>query len=343
MRNTIDVKQHSKYFFTGSFLVILAISLYVLYPYLTSILASVLLAYIFYPVYRKFKFVVRNRYVAAFSIALFIVIITVIPVLFVANAIVNESVQFFYKVREIDLGHISVIISKYFGQSIDLNFYFKDILNTLSISIMRGASDFILALPQKVLDVFVMLFATFYLFLDGKYLIHRLSDAIPLKAEYKDGLFRKFSDVIFATVYGVIITAIIQGSVGALGLWIFGIKSPILWGIVMIIAAMIPFVGPAFIWFPAALSRIFAGDNLNGFGLLFYGLLIVSLIDNVIRPKIIGSRGGMHPVLVLLGVLGGLKVFGLVGIVFGPLILAITTVFLEFYLSEKHDIKSKAY
>lgn len=343
MRTNLDIKKHSKYFFTGSFLLILAVSLYILYPYLTSILASILLAYIFYPVYRKFKYIVRNRYVAAFSIALFIVIITVIPVLFVANAIVNESVQFFYRVREIDLGDTSALISKYFGQEIDLNFYFKDVLNGLSISLMRGASDFILSLPQRVLDIFVMLFATFYLFLDGKYLIHRLSDAMPLKAEYKEGLFRKFSDVIFATVYGVIITAIIQGGIGALGLWIFGIKSPILWGIVMIVAAMIPFVGPAFIWFPAALSRIIAGDNLNGFGLLFYGLLIVSTIDNIIRPKIIGSRGKMHPALVLLGVLGGLKVFGLVGIVFGPLILAITTVFLEFYLSEKHDIKSQAY
>ncbi len=341
MRNTLDIKQHSKYFFTASFVVILSIALYILYPYYTSIAASILLAYVFYPVYRKFKNIIRNRYVAAFLIALFIVIITAIPVLFVANAMVNESVQFFYRVREIDLGDISAKVSKYLGQNIDLNFYFKDMLNNLSIAIMKGASDFILAVPQKVLSVFVMLFATFYLFLDGKYLIHRLSDALPLKAEYKEGLFRKFSDVIFATVYGVIITAIIQGSIGALGLWIFGVKSPILWGIVMIIAAMIPFVGPAFIWFPAALAKIFAGDNFNGFGLLIYGLLVVSLVDNIIRPKIIGSRGGMHPVLVLLGVLGGLKAFGLVGIVFGPLVLAITTVFLEFYLSEKHNISPK--
>ena len=343
MRNNLDIQHHSKYFFTGSFIIILGLALYLLYPYSASIAASILLAYIFYPVYRRFKVIVRNRYVAAFSIALFIVIITSIPVLFVANAIVNESVQFFYQVREIDLSDASNTISKYFGQNIDLNFYFKDILNNLSISLMQGASNFILALPQKILDLFVMLFVTFYLFLDGKYLIHRISDALPLKAEYKESLFRRFSDVIFATVYGVIITAIIQGSVGALGLWIFGISSPILWGLVMIIAAMVPFVGPAFIWFPAAMSKLLAGDNVNGFGLLFYGLLIVSTIDNIVRPKIIGSRGKMHPALVLLGVLGGLKVFGLVGIVFGPLVLAITTVFLEFYLSEKHDIKSKAY
>jgi len=283
---------------------------------------------------------VRNRYVAAFSISLFIVILISVPLLFAANAVVNESVQFFYQVREIDLTELSGMISKYFGQTIDLNFYFKDILNNLSISIMQGASNFILALPGRILDAFIMLFTTFYLFLDGKYLVHRLSDALPLKADYKTKLFRKFEDVIYATSYGVIVTAMIQGTIGALGLWFFGVSSPILWGLVMIIAAMIPFVGPAFIWFPAALAKILAGDTFNGFGWLIYGLLVVSTIDNVVRPKIIGSRGGLHPVLVLLGVLGGLKVFGLIGVVFGPLILAVTLVFLEFYLSEKHDTKT---
>lgn len=341
MQNQIDIKKHSRYFFTGSFLAILAISLYILFPYRNSLLASCLLAYIFYPVYRRFKTVTRNRYVAAFSISFFIVLLITIPILFAANAVVNESVQFFYQVREIDLTSWSAAISKYFGQNIDLNFYFKDILNNTSIAIMQGASNFIISLPGRILDVFIMLFTTFYLFLDGKYLLHRLNDALPLKEAYKDKLFTKFADVIYATSYGVIVTAIIQGSIGALGLWIFDVSSPILWGIVMIIAAMIPFVGPAFIWFPAALAKLFAGDSVNGFGLLIYGLLIVSTIDNVIRPKIIGSRGGIHPVLVLLGVLGGLKVFGLIGVVFGPLILSITTVFLGFYLSEKHEIKGK--
>ena len=105
----------------------------------------------------------------------------------------------------------------------------------------------------------------------------------------------------------------------------------------MIILAMLPFIGAAFIWFPASLFKLASGETTNGIGLLLYGLFIVSTIDNIIRPKIIGSRSKVHPSLILIGALGGIKLFGLIGIVVGPLILAILTVFFDLYLSEDYE------
>ena len=151
---------------------------------------------------------------------------------------------------------------------------------------------------------------------------------------------KSFNDVIYATIYGVIITAIIQGIIGTIGLLIFGVQNPILWGMVMIILAMLPFVGAGLVWFPAAIIKIAGGDLFNGFGLLFYGLFIVSTIDNMIRPKLIGARANIHPVVILLGVLGGLAVFGLMGLIIGPLCLSILMVFIDFYVSEKNETKS---
>lgn len=105
----------------------------------------------------------------------------------------------------------------------------------------------------------------------------------------------------------------------------------------MTIAAMLPFVGTAIIWFPAALINLASGDTFNGLGLLIYGLLIISTIDNLIRPKIIGDRSKVNPGLILIGVLGGIGLFGLIGVIIGPLIMAILTVFFEIYISDEFE------
>ena len=171
--------------------------------------------------------------------------------------------------------------------------------------------------------------------MDGKRIIDKLKGHIPLRAKQKEELANRFSNVIYASIYGMIVTAFVQGAVGALGFWIFDVSSPILWGLVTVIVAILPFVGAALVWLTAAIFKLAAGDTFNGLGLLFYGMFIISTIDNLIRPGIIGSRAKIHPSVVLLGVLGGVELFGFLGIIIGPLILSILTIFLDLYLVEK--------
>ncbi len=330
-----EMQKQTRYFFILCFLAIAIISFIIIRPYLTTIISAILLTYIFYPLYRRMQYMVRSENIASFLTTIIIIIIIIIPLLFAANALINQSVEFFYKVRDLDIAEVESFISKHISNSIDVQDQFKNILNTLSLSIAKETSDFVVSLPLKIIKFFVMLFAMFYLFKEGPSLIERIQQHIPLKETHKRHLARKFSGVIYASLYGIVLTAFIQGGVGALGLWIFGIPSPLLWGLVMVILSMLPFVGASFVWFPAALYKIFTNDTFNGFGLLLYGIFIVSTIDNIIRPKIVGAKGKVHPVLVLLGVLGGLKVFGFLGIILGPLILAILTVFLDLYLLEK--------
>ena len=135
----------------------------------------------------------------------------------------------------------------------------------------------------------------------------------------------------------MILIAIIQGAVGALGLWLFRAPSPVILGIVMVILIILPVVGAVLIWLPIAIIKILQGDMFNGIGLLLFGILILSTIDNFIRPKIIGTRAKIHPVIILIGVLGGIELFGIIGMVLGPLILGILSVFLEFYIQEKSE------
>ena len=328
-------QKQSKYFFIACFLAIAVVSFFLVKPFLTTIISAIVLAYIFYPLYKKIRMAIISENIAALLTTLIVIIIIIIPLVFAANALINQSVELFYRVKDVDISGAETFVAKHFNDKLEVEEQVKEILNTVTLSLAKQTSDFVVTLPGKIIQFFVMLFIMFYMFKEGPTIVENIEHHIPLREAHKKHLSKKFSSVIYASLYGVVLTAFIQGGVGALGLWIFGVPSPLLWGLVMVILAMLPFVGAAFIWFPAAIYNIFTGETFNGFGLLLYGLLIVSTIDNIVRPKIVGTKGKVHHVLVLLGVLGGIKVFGFLGIILGPLILAILRVFLDIYLLEK--------
>ena len=335
MDNESDLQKHSRYFFFTCFIAIIILSIYLVRSLITAVVYAMLLTYIFYPIYKKIKIGVRSENAASILTSLIIIMIIVIPLIFAANALINESVSLFRIARTIDLTDFEVKISRFLPLNLDITDYLQDFLNNFTLSIARNTSDFLITLPRRAISFFAMLFTMFYLFKEGPFLVSKIEDHIPLKDTHKSDLARRFNNIIYASLYGIVLTAVLQGALGALGLWIFGIPSPILWGIVMVILSMLPFVGAYLIWLPAAVFKIVSGDLFNGIGLLIYGVLIVSTVDNIIRPKIVSKKGKVHPVLVLLGVIGGLQVFGLLGIIIGPLILAILMVFFDLYLLEK--------
>jgi len=182
----------------------------------------------------------------------------------------------------------------------------------------------------------------FFLFRDGKILIDKVERIMPLKDKYRKHVFEKLNNMTYAVIYGSIIIAIIQGTLGGIGFLIFGLPSPLLWGMAMIFASLIPYIGSSIIWFPASLILILDGyvslettPIIKGILLILYGIFVVSTIDNILKPKIIGSKGGLHPVLVLLGVVGGLKFLGFIGLIIGPIILAMLVTFINIYEEEK--------
>ncbi len=338
METTLDLKKHSKYFFIGSFILISLISVILAWPFVAAIFGAIVLAYLFYPVYEFIFRRVKNETASAALVSLLVLVIFIVPLLFVGNTLFNEASKLFFEIKKINFEELGTrYLDSLFGENIDISSLLKDALNRLSIFLLQYVDRFILELPQKILSGFVMFFVMFYLFKDGKRLLFSIKEALPLKRKYREDIAKKFNDTIYATMYGVVVTAIIQGIVGSIGLLIFDVPSPILWGSVMIISAMIPFAGAAFVWLPASIYKFSIGETTNGLGLFLFGLFIVSIIDNIIRPKIIGKRSKVHPALVLIGALGGIRLFGLIGVVVGPLILAILTVFFDLYLNEEYE------
>lgn len=181
------------------------------------------------------------------------------------------------------------------------------------------------------IDVFLMSVSMYYFFLDGRRLYAEIARLFPMDRRYFDAFAKEFKDVAYAIVYGNTLTAVVQGAIGFVGLLIAGVPHAPVWGVAMVGVAMIPLGGTALVWLPISLVLMVTGRVGAGLFLLAWGTFLVSTIDNLIRPKLAGARMTLHPLLVFLSMFGGLAVFGMMGLLVGPLIAAIFMAMVRIY------------
>ncbi len=184
---------------------------------------------------------------------------------------------------------------------------------------------------QLVLNLFLMTVSMYYFFLDGRRLVAEAARLIPMDQRYTQAFMKEFKDVAYAIVWGNTLTAVVQGAVGFVGMLLAGVPSPVVWGVAMVLVALIPVGGTALVWGPVGVGLIVTGQPTHGVFLLGWGLFAVSTIDNVVRPRLTGSRMKLHPLLVFLSMFGGLAVFGMMGILVGPLIAALFMAMVRIY------------
>jgi len=347
-----------KYFFVIIFIFLAGLSFLVVKPFINAILASMVIAYIFYIPYKWMYKKIPSKTLCALIMSLIIIILLLVPIGFVLKMSTEDAQYLYLRTKQrilsgdimgiecgdgvqTNLCKASSLIKKYF-QDPDVQFYLKDILSRTTNFIIERTSEFIISLPKILLQIFITFFMVFYLLKQGPELVQKVKKLIPMTDIHQGHVYKKMKDTAYAVIYGAIIVAAVQGALGGLGFWAVGIKASLFWGVIMTIFALVPFIGTATIWLPASLLLIVQGTSegnpiliWKGVGLLLYGAIIVGGIDNVIKPKIIGSKAGMHPVLVLLGVLGGFALFGFAGFLIGPMILAASVSFLDLYEKEK--------
>ncbi len=359
-KETLDHGDFFKYFFVLLLAVVAFVAFLVVKPFMSAILASIVIAFIFYPVYTWMHKRIKSKNLCSLIVAIFIVLLISTPIIFLLQTSATEARYMYIRAKQkiltgelIDVncfGREDTAVCKLnfaireFVDDPDIQFYLKDIVGKMSGSVIERTGSFIIGLPGFILQILVTFFIIFYLFKDGPELVQRCKHLLPIKKVHQDHIYEKLKNTAHAVVYGSIVVALIQGALGALGFWIFGIKSWIFWGLIMAIFALVPFVGTAIIWIPAGLLLIATGSTEantamvgNGIGLLIYGALVISSIDNILKPKLIGDRAGIHPVLVLLGVLGGLMLFGFAGFIIGPIVLAVFKSFIDIYDKEKES------
>ncbi|MBW2984932.1 AI-2E family transporter [Candidatus Woesearchaeota archaeon] len=352
-------KKYLKYFFLVIFLFMLVLSFLIVKPFLTTIIAAVILSYIFYPLYAKLNRKTKSRNISATIIILITILLLTIPFYFVVNTITKESyVVYLMAKQRISSGEVFAACDGKENMLCSISDFTKELLENPKTSyhlekaaqrstnfVIDSMSNFVFSIPAILLNFFIMIFIMFYLLKDASLIYHKFKELIPLSKPHKERVLKKFNDVTYAVVYGTLIIGLAQGILGGLGLFIFGIPSPVLWGVLMIIASIIPFVGPPVIWMPIAVFHILNALSLNdstqvtkGIIMIIYFTLIVGTVDNILKPRIVGSRSQVHPVLVLLGVVGGISFFGIIGVIIGPVILAIFVAFLQIYESERGSL-----
>ena len=312
--------------------------LWLLWPFSGAILWGTVLAIVFAPVYRGLltAFSMRQSIAAAVTI-LIILLIVMLPLAAITAALVREVSTFYERVQT--------------GE-IDFEIYFKGITDALPVWVMdllrrfgvediastqqtlarafQQGSQYITgklmnigqSTVQFVINLGVMFYLLFFLLRDGDQLSSRIRNAVPLPAERQNALFDKFAAVVRATVKGDILVSMLQGTLGGLIFWFLDIHAAILWGVLMAFLSLLPAVGAAIVWFPVAIYLLSTGAVWKGIVLIAFGALVIGLIDNLVRPALVGKDTKMPDYVVLISTLGGIELFGLNGFVIGPVIAA---------------------
>ena len=342
-------------------LLLLAITLafaWVLYPFYGAVLWATVVAVIFAPVYRRLLSLMHDKRSGAAAVTVLIIIAMVIlPLAMVATSLAQEASSLFAKIQsgEYDFGAYLQRIFEALPawvtgllERINLS-DFSALREQLKSGLMKGGQ--VLA-PQALsigLNTFdfvigfgIMLYLLFFLLRDGRALAERIREAIPLRSDRKAALFARFADVLRATVKGGILVAIVQGALGGIAFWFLGIHAALLWAVLMAFLSLVPAVGAALVWLPVAIYFLATGAVWQGIGLILYGVLVIGLVDNVLRPFLVGKDTKLPDYVVLISTLGGIDVFGLNGFVIGPLIAAMFMVSWEIFSASRRTERDGA-
>lgn len=329
--------------------------LMILKPFFGTIFWACAITVIFYPMQTRLlrHFKGRTNTSALLTLTACILVV-VLPVTVLVSSVVAEGADYYKKLEsgEVDpTQYIEQVRTAFpaIQQTLDrVGIDFAKVKESaLSVSMSSGKwlAQNALSIGQNtfklLLNICLMLYLTFFLLRDGNYLLELLIRALPLGDARERMLFAKFGEVTRATIKGNLVIAVIQGTLGGLIFWALGIPGALLWGVVMAVLSLIPAVGPAIVWVPVSIYLFATGDNVKGIILVVFGAGVIGLVDNILRPILVGRDTKLPDYIVLLSTLGGLGLFGINGFVIGPLVAALFIAFWGIFIREVHVIESR--
>lgn len=310
-------------------------------PILVPIIYGILLAYIFYPIYKFLLKKIKNKNLTAIIVCFGLLIILLIISFLIFQHLFSQIIDFYLSIQKFDFTKIAdKLLPKFISTSeisASISGYLSNYISTLIENFLKMFREFIFDLPVVLLKLFIVIFVFFFSLRDGEKAVEFVKSLSPLKKETEDRFFSHLKDITNSVLLGQIVVGIIQGLAAGIGYFIFGVSNALLLTSITIITSMIPIIGAWIVWVPVDIYLFATGNSGAGIGLLIYGILLISTIDNVIRFIIVSKRTKINSVIVLLGMIGGLFVFGFLGLIIGPLVLAYVVLIAELYV--KNSVK----
>ncbi|MBI5969631.1 MAG: AI-2E family transporter [Deltaproteobacteria bacterium] len=332
-------------------IVLAAIICYLVYlvlaPFFMPIFWAAVFVVIFYPYYRwLIKNVAKNPSIASILACISIAVFLITPMAIIGSTIATELLTVYQwaegYIKDISskahnshifiIPYVSAFIKQYIAVSTaDLNSIFLNAIKEVASFSAIGVTGFIKNSVEFVFNLVMAFFTMFYLFREGDALIAFIKRLLPLPDTHKDRIFARTRVVITSSVNGGLLVGGIQGILGGAAFWTLGLPAPVLWGFAMFILSFLPGIGSALVWGPAAIYLFVTGEHLYAAALVIGGCLAIGLIDYLLRPLIMGNKTGLHPLLLFFSIIGAVNVFGLIGIIAGPVILSIGGAMIEIY------------
>lgn len=299
-------------------------------PFLPALSWALALAVLFMPVYRWLESAVKHANLAASAVVLSIGLIVVVPATFMGQRLVSEAVTGADTIRaKVESGEWQRLLDAHprvapLAQRIERQIDLPGTISTLAAWLTNATASFVRGSVIQVIGVLLTFYLLFYFLRDQRKVLQSLRAYSPLSEAEMDRLLSRVGDTVYATIYGTLAVAAVQGTLGGLMFWWLGLPAPLLWGLVMGVLAVVPVLGAFVVWIPAALALALEGSWGRALLLAVWGGVVVGGIDNVLYPMLVGNRLKLHTIPAFMAIVGGLIVFGPSGLILGPVALTVT-------------------
>ena len=317
-------------------IIFLGLFLYIISGFIFVILLALAISITTYPLFTKLLKIVRYRSIGSILMLILLTILVLFPLYFTGVVLYQQTVEIIelrYEILENDVlincdYQICSIIFEHLETLVDS---FNVLIDNLAVNLNFYLYSILTSVPFFIAQIFIFYITLFFFFLDKDKFLKAIKDNIPIEPYNKEVLFFKFKVTCRAVFVNSLFIALIQGILVGFGFYLFGIPGSVMWGLIAALLGLIPMVGASIIWIPAGIILILLGDIIRGIGLLIYGTLFIATSDSLLRPILLERSIHVHPFLILLSIIGGIQMFGFVGIFYGPIIISTLVAFIELY------------
>ncbi|OLZ42069.1 AI-2E family transporter [Natrinema saccharevitans] len=298
------------------------LSLLLVLPFSQYVLGAILVAYVLYPLQQRLEEQVAPP-IAAFALVGLAVAGFVVPLFVIVAAIASDARRLLEQANadSIQLGELERAIEEQTGQSVDLPSALADAAQNVGTMVLESSTEWFSAITHTLIGLGLAIFLLYYLLKDGSDLLAWMRELTPLPDDVQDDFYQALDEVMWAVLAGHVMIAIIQGTIAGLGLLATGVPNAAFWTAIMIILSLIPLIGSFMVWGPAVAYLFLIEEPLLAVALFVYSTIVVGLSDDYLRPILVDRYAELNPAVIILGVLGGVYAFGVMGLFYGPVVL----------------------